>query len=138
MLARKQTLSESGAALYAGSAHVEELVMATLRTAADGIRQRRPVPSESDKQEGWGMVYKKFIEKHPDDLQTLEKINSPAIDRAAACRAELSIYDAMLSLPESYQGMLARSIVAEAAHESAADDTSPAGQFLATGRNNGK
>ncbi len=139
LLARRQTLSESGANLYAGSAHVEDLLMAMLRTAADGIRRNRPVPSESDRQEGWVMVYKKFIDRHPGDLQTLEKINSPAIDRAAACRAELSVYDAMLSLPESYQGMLARSIVAEAAHESAAaNDVSPAGQLLQPGRQNGR
>jgi hypothetical protein len=84
------------------------------------------------------MVYRKFIEKHPGDLQALEKIDSPAIDRAAACHAELSVYDAMLSLPESYQGMLARSILAEAAHEAAADEGSSAGQILQPGRQNGK
>ena len=139
MLIARQSLWESGAARFVSSGRREDLEMTLLRTAVDGIRLNRPIPSESDSDEGWELVSRKFIEKHPGDLAVLIKINSPSVDRAAACRAELAFYDAMVSLPESYLGTLARGVAAEKAHEAPGSGESfVARQFLQSGRPNGK
>jgi hypothetical protein len=139
VLIAKQSFWVSGAARYASSQHREDLEIAMLRTAVDGIRQNRPVPSESETDDGWTQVIETYIGKHPSDLPTLIKLTSPSVDRAAACRLEVAVYNSMTSLPESILGTLARGVAAEKAHETPGNGESSAiRQLLQSGRPNGK
>lgn len=135
----KESLWESGAARYVSSLHRENLEMAMLRMAVDGIHQKRPVPSESETDDGWAMVIEKYVEKHPEDMSTLTKLATPSVDRVAACRVEVAVFNSMLSLPENTLGTLARGVAAEKAHELPGSGESWATrQLLQPGRANGK
>lgn len=139
VLIAKQSFLASGAAHYASSQLREDLEITMLRTAVDGIRQNKPVPSESETDDGWTQVIEAYIGKHPGDLPTLIKLTSPSVDRAAACRLEVAVYNSMTSLPENTLGTLARGVAAEKAHETPGNaESSAVNQLLQTGRSNGK
>ena len=82
--------------------------MVTLAEVIKSARNEKPVMSSQEAELPLSQLMATLSSRFPNDIEVLNEMDNPNVDRGKACRMTLAMYDEALKMPPSQAGPLLR------------------------------
>lgn len=86
----------------------EKQIMVTLAEVIKSARNEKPVMSSQEAELPLSQLMATLSSRFPNDIEVLNEMDNPNVDRGKACRMTLAMYDEALKMPPSQAGPLLR------------------------------